>query len=369
MHQQLAEKLLAKVMSWNPQEVAENRPILEIMASLKYDEYQQFSPGMRFIESLAIWLGQFKLAEERNLAYQYIKDNLQFVSVKEIEHLISMIYKDYVRSILINKTAKALGILPYKVLELVNSVEYKILLSKSLFLGLSDGARVDMLRRFNPEIDHEQVFPIYLIEDGKIGDLQKELILRLTKINDGKELNPDENKFKILFLFDDFTASGLSYFRVENGEQKGKLFKVIHKIADKENLGKVLDANDLEIHVILYIATVEALSRLEKEVNDWIVSSNLRIHISFYGIQKLLIEEKVKDAEFIEILKKYFDSAIVNESFKKGKHKCPYLGYDECALTVVLHHNTPNNSIPLLWYEEDQREYQGLFPRVNRHKK
>lgn len=51
---ELAEALLAKIMSWTDQEKASERARLETFASYKYDEYQQFAPGRRFIESLAL---------------------------------------------------------------------------------------------------------------------------------------------------------------------------------------------------------------------------------------------------------------------------------------------------------------------------
>jgi hypothetical protein len=51
MRDALAERLLANVMAWTPEDVARERPVLQALAALKYDEYQQFSPGMRFVES------------------------------------------------------------------------------------------------------------------------------------------------------------------------------------------------------------------------------------------------------------------------------------------------------------------------------
>jgi len=54
MRDALAERLLANVMKWTPEDVALERPVLQALAALKYDEYQQFSPGMRFVESLAL---------------------------------------------------------------------------------------------------------------------------------------------------------------------------------------------------------------------------------------------------------------------------------------------------------------------------
>jgi hypothetical protein len=56
MRDALAERLLGSVMEWSNEDIARQRPILQALASLKYDEYQQFSPGMRFVESLALWL-------------------------------------------------------------------------------------------------------------------------------------------------------------------------------------------------------------------------------------------------------------------------------------------------------------------------
>ena len=66
MRDQLAEQLLAKVMKWDSAEVAGHMPLLQSMATYKYDDYQQFFPGMRFIESLALWLQQFEEHHERN---------------------------------------------------------------------------------------------------------------------------------------------------------------------------------------------------------------------------------------------------------------------------------------------------------------
>jgi hypothetical protein len=65
-------------------------------------------------------------------------------------------------------------------------------------------------------------------------------------------------------------------------------------------------------------------------------------------------------------LRKYTDKEIVDNHFRKGKHDKPYLGFDECGLPLVLYHNTPNNSLPILWQEGD-RKIRGLFPRVSRH--
>ena len=45
---------------------------------------------MRFVESLTQWLRQFSTPEEKQIAYNFIKNRLIFVSTAEMEQLVSM---------------------------------------------------------------------------------------------------------------------------------------------------------------------------------------------------------------------------------------------------------------------------------------
>ena len=57
-----------------------------------------------------------------------------------------------------------------------------------------------------------------------------------------------------------------------------------------------------------------------------------------------------------------------DKAYNVGSTVRPYLGFDECALPVVLSHNTPNNSLPILWQDaDDDKQFKGLFPRISRH--
>ena len=76
----LAERLLVRVMGWDRDRVRTEIPLILALASYKYDEYQQFSPGMRFVESLARWLRQFEDPVEREAAYTLVRDCLIFCS-------------------------------------------------------------------------------------------------------------------------------------------------------------------------------------------------------------------------------------------------------------------------------------------------
>ena len=76
MRKDLAETLLASIMGWSDASKATERARLESFASYKFDQYQQFSPGRRFIESLALWLGQFDAGDERQVAYDFVRNRL-----------------------------------------------------------------------------------------------------------------------------------------------------------------------------------------------------------------------------------------------------------------------------------------------------
>jgi hypothetical protein len=365
MRTELAEKLLVKIMDWNQEEVSVQRPLLQALATFKYDEYQQFSPGIRFIESLVKWLEQFSTLEEKRIAYNFIIDRLIFISNDQISHLVNITFSEKVNPVLIKKTAVKLGVAPYLVSKIIGSTEYKEMLRKSLFIGISDGSRIDLFRRSKKEISNEQVFPSYHISKDKADDMIKELNTSY------------EGKFNSVFLIDDFTASGKSYFRKEDGNFKGKVHKFLEALFSEGKDGDVnktlIDSNaDFNIHIIFYIATREALDTISDAMQSFFDSKGLTINFNVDAIQ--IIEKKVKEdilteTAFIKLIsqKRNFDESIVDRHYEKGKHDDPYLGFNECALPIILYHNTPNNSLPILWFAEDSK-CVGLFPRVTRHK-
>lgn len=42
------------------------------------------------------------------------------------------------------------------------------------------------------------------------------------------------------------------------------------------------------------------------------------------------------------------------------------LGFLDCQLLVGFHHNTPDNSLPIIWYAEDPQLWTPIFPRDNK---
>ena len=107
------------------------------MARYKYDEYEGFGPGEKFIESLAAWLWQLKPGERAD-AMKLVMTSLVFVSRLELDHVISMVYPDVIRPILVRRAAEELCLPPYKVAMIADSREFRELERKTLVLGLAE---------------------------------------------------------------------------------------------------------------------------------------------------------------------------------------------------------------------------------------
>lgn len=367
MRDPLAEWLLAEVMEWSQEDVAQERPILQAMAAYKYDEYQQFSPGMRFVESLALWLSQFKAVAEKKIAYDFIKSRLIFCSAAEMNHLVGMAYPDHIRPLLLRKAAADAGYRLWQVAKVAESTAFKSLQRRCLFLGLSDGARIDTFRRYNSrELSHEQVYPTYEISAGRADVLLSKLNEALAEIPDQKS-TAETCQFRTVVLLDDFSASGISYLRKEGGEYDGKIAKFFKYITDPKNdVFKLIDMDQTDFYVVLYMATEQARFHLEATLNDMSASTGAKCSVIVVHPLGPEIRLKPGSGDPIEqLINTYYDDAVETPHTKKGGSSVKY-GFAECGIPLVLSHNTPNNSLSLLW-AETQRVH-ALFPRVNRHR-
>jgi hypothetical protein len=350
----LAERLLAQVMGWNPGDVAQERPVLQALADLKYDGYQQFSPGMRFVESLALWLAQFQEATERQTAYEFIKSRLVFFSHEEMAHFAAIAFPDFIRPLLIDHAVAATGMRRYHIGAIVATDAFKALQASSLFFGLSDGARIDLFRRSNRDLSHEQIFQSYELSQQKT----EELAVRFKPVN-------GQPAIKAIVLLDDFTGSGTSYFLPENGAFTGKIAKFLSRIRHDESWKALVRLPDTLIIVALYVATNTALQHIRNAAAEYLGKAASSFVVT--AVQPL--EEGIRitsSDEFAVLAEKYYDASIEDDHTRKGGTALK-VGFAGGGLPVVLHHNSPNNSLFLLWAEE-RSSVRALFPRISRHK-
>lgn len=184
--------------------------------------------------------------------------------------------------------------------------------------------------------------------------------------------------FRNIFLIDDFYGSGKSVLRwekddhwletyVEGAEPKGHLQRFLDILQDAITSSSIESAP--KVHVCLYVTTEQAISHIRRAVSDhsgWSqiglpsVSAALIIHDD----SRLICG--TSDANFDKILHDmYQPEVLMNEHRSVGGDKVVH-GFSDCGLPLVFGHNTPNNSVYLLW--ETLGGYVGLFPRVDRYK-
>lgn len=376
MNDRMGLSLIAEVMGWPDDQAAatEEYAWLRMMSSVKYDGYSFFRAGVRFIETLATWLKQFERAD-RAAAYDFVKQRLVYFSLPEIQCLVDNFMPEVVTSNLRALVAADLGVRPYEVWkDTKGSQAFNRRLRKVLFVGLSDGSRIDLLRRSNfSRISQEQVVPMMNIDVEKWRDLNDKLVKH-------EGMHPDE-KFEDVYLVDDFTASGTTFIRQAEGKWKGKLKKfndiVVHARAELGEAFPIVDGYSLHIHH--YISSYQARRNLDEKLamaaKDWSEKSFGKYTIT----EGLILPETVAlsqpdDAVTLSLCDKYYDHALftrLEEHCTEAGMTTMKLGYAKCALPVVLEHNTPNNSIPLLWAEtpgeNGAHSMQPLFFRRDRH--
>jgi hypothetical protein len=358
MKPNLVEELLVRSMEWTEEEVAIERPFLQAMASFKLDEYQQFGPGMRYTESLVNWLEQFDTLAEKQLAYAFVKSKLVFISTSQLFQLLTICYSTQIQPRLLRKTAMQLRVEPYQLSVIGLSREYLLNSARSVYIGLSDGARMDYFRRVS-RVNNEQILLTYTVESEKT----QEMVANLTK-------DHHVPHFESIFLLDDFTASGQTTIRQKAGEYTGKVVKTLESLhSTSRSLYHLVQGQPFELHLIFYLATSDALAYIDTSLQQLKQAQGYTFTHTVQAIQELPKSFSLTETsapELAALCAKYYDETLTTSHLKVGGTQGIHLGYHNGGLPLVLSHNTPNNSLPLLWSPDD-KQFRGLFPRVSRH--
>jgi hypothetical protein len=363
---QNAQQLLAKVMDWREEEsVLKYVPTLQLLADYKYDHYQKFAPGRRFIESLALWLNRFEVID-RQAALDLVMDRLVYVSDAEFSHLVQTAYPDLIVQERTRLVAEEYGLPTFNVGALGRHRRFNELRIKSLYLGLSDGARTNELRRASDgEIGNEQIWQAYELGDEKARDMIKELRTSL----EGAGFKVTEPRFNLIWLLDDFAGSGNTYIRFdsEKNTYKGKLPKIYELL----HRGHLVDTSHYEVFLLLYAATRQGLDHIEYWAERFTADRGYK-PLQLRALSVLEHDIAVTQNPEPNLTRllgspSYYDERAFDRHMAIGGTTDARLGFASCALPVVLCHNTPNNSIYVLWGPESF-EFVGLFPRVSRHR-
>lgn len=351
MNDQTAGEVIQHYMKWSAEERHDFILRLQRLASYKFDSYEGFLPGERFFERLARWIAQAE-PSDRPVMIGLVLERLVFISRLEMTHVIANAWPQHLRPWLRMVASMESGIPPHRVSAIEGSLEYQRLRRQTLIVGLGDGARLDVLRRNTP-LSHEQFRLTPDFDDVAATKYTDELGKALRD-----RLLAGDALFRQVVLVDDFYGSGTSLIdEGDGGEIKGKLPRFLKRV---ENLKASLLSEDFQCALLLYVTSHAAASHIRS------LLPKLPVPVADLFVYVLPAEVPIEDARVEGVCNRLYDKAIEDEI----KGEC-MLGYRGVRLPVVLHHNSPNNSIALLWADtvgvEGSDNRHALFPRYERH--
>lgn len=369
MKTSLANHLLRTLVGLGEEREADLVPQLMTMAELKWDTYEGFRAGQRFMESLARWLQGFPDQAVRERWLDFLLNHLVFVSAAEVDHLIAVAYPDFIRPAVLERMSAASGIPRHRKAQLLNTDAFKVEQRRILVFALSDGARLDMLRR-NSDLSHEQFVPGLAVPKARRSDLNAKLEKALELYGGGDE----ESTFNHVLLVDDFYGSGTSLIEISGTEGgvvtlDGKIDKFrdhADSLTEPDEDGPALLTKDYTATILLYMASRRAKLHIEESLAKAGLADRWRLEV----IQVFDESCYVTDSALLADCDTFWDPVLEDEHKKRAAR-----GYKDCALPVVLHHNAPNNSVSPLWADSTGRRREGfeslerraLFPRYERH--
>lgn len=364
MNRNLALQVMGDVMSWDDERATAEFARLRLMADAKYDDYREYLAGARFIESLAAWLQQFDSAD-REAAYMFVRTRLVYVSPAELQHLTALAYPEAIQPVLVADAAHALNLPMYRIWATPEArAGYHALRRSSLFFGLSDGARIDAFRRCNQGvISNEQV-----VMGAEINEAKWDAMLHSLRKDSGNAAA----RFTHVFLIDDFVGTGTTLLRSIDGAWEGKLVKFWNQTAERS---AELFESQFKVVVHHYIAShtaARAIVERDSEARqsrgvEWFANVQFTFGAIFNEDLPVTLE---RDPAFVGLMKRYYDPGIETDATRVGGDDVRF-GFGGAALPLVLEHNTPNNSVALLWAESTDEsaphQMRPLFRRRQRH--
>jgi hypothetical protein len=335
---------------------------LEFMAEYKYNHYEMYAPGIRFTDQLIRWLRQFS-PEDRAVALQLVRKRLIYISQREMQDLARFLYYNKIVPKLLERVIEKERLRPYQY-GVAFKKYFPDYLRRSIFIGLSDGAKIDFFRRHHIDLSQEQVIPYYRSShEDYLASLRK-------------ELQDNDARFEWVFLIDDFVASGYTLIHEDPAASNGLTGSLCRVYSHHPDL--IRGAQN--VYVCHYIATRQAMDHARK------LTSHLEGYqgkVDFLNALTIEREFSVNQAEFnkderdrrldeaiCSLCERYYSDSFEDENSRKGGSM--KLGFGGVGLPLATYSNTPNNSIYLLWLHRegsgDSPGFQPLFRRINRHR-
>lgn len=282
---------------------------IKILYECKWCVDRPFPAGIT--AAIEKWLMNFDLKHERKIAFELVP-KIIFYSKKEMEALCNITFKNLLKSV---------------ECYLDRPIDNSILNSYFVFVPLTDSGTVWC--RF---LRHSHRLNNQIVKQS---------------INDLKNSNFLEGKH-IIFV-EDFTGSG------SNVVKKYQSFK----LAEKKK-----EISDIHFYYFTLIATEWGVTTIEKNTAFEVVAGEvLSSKHECFSDDSLIYPEPNERAKAEKVFQKYGLQLCNCDPEIKGFP----LGFNNDHLTVVLYDNTPDNSLPVIWYPD--KDWFPLFKRSPRYRR
>ena len=315
---------------------------IEVLNSTLW-EYRALRPR------IDVWLSNFDTDQERDYAL-YLLSRLMYFSSSNIRNLLKALYRDLYRYPIIQEIRRANS----------NTLEESLIESKFLeellhtrFLGVGNPSEsgVHLLYYFR----QENRIPKRLFVNTD------DVIQRHT---DGSiSLRSDFSDARRFVFIDDLCGSGqqaTTDTNVRRCVDDIRRLKPDAKISYLMLLGmtegveivKSSGLYDYAEAVIELDETYKCFNDHSRYFNDGFHDKTIARDVAYRHGYRLMYE----------FLKPYYSNPLQLD-FKARKRA---LGFGDCQLLISMHHNTPDNTLPIIWFDEIEGLWNPIFKRYNK---
>lgn len=300
------------------------------------------------------WLSNFETEQEKEYAL-YMLSRLMYFNSSNIRHLLKSLYRDLFRYPIIEEIRRANGnTLDERMIE----DSYRKELNNTRFLGVGNPSEsgVHLLYYFRQENKiPKNLFvntdDIVIYERDTDGNIQPKLrekyknVKRFVFIDDlcgsGDQATNDSSNVKrcvnnLRVFAKDAEISYLMLFGMTNG------IEVVRKSGLYHDAQAVVELDE----------SYKCFGDKSRYFNDGVHDKDIARDMAYrYGYQ---------------IWDKYLSLLGCDEYIRKNTASEHALGYKKSQLLISMHHNTPDNTLPIIWFDEDESVWKPIFKRYNK---
>lgn len=301
------------------------------------------------------WLGNFATDEERDGAL-YLLSKCMYFGITSIRIILKSLYRDKYRFPIIQEIRQANGgTLDERIIE--EAFRHRLMKTRFVGVGNPSESGTHLLYFFRQE---NKIPKKLFVNTDDLYELKKTGDIELR----GRDID------HVVFI-DDLCGSGSQVKRdnnvkrcVENLRKLEHCPKISYLMMFGTNKGMDVVKNaKLKNSEVKLFDEVEAVMEFNEsykcfsEHSRYFSNSEYRekVRAMSYKYGRLLIERIVDR-----------DHPQMDQNKRKETIEARALGFGDCQLLLSLHHNTPNNTLPIIWFDEDNSVWEPIFKRYNK---